>query len=199
MDMRRSVYKYIKRSIDVVIAYFLLIFAYPAMAVIALLIRIVDGGGVIFRQVRVGQGERPFICYKFRTMRQDAPSELSTEEFVNASDYITPLGAFLRRTSLDELPQLFNVLAGDMSIIGPRPLIRREETMHELRRYAGVYSLRPGITGLAQICGRDSLNDSKKALCDAVYVKGISLRTDIYIFFSTLMKIFRAEGGIRLQ
>ena len=190
----QSKYVILKRFFDIIIAYLLLLICYIPMIIIALLIKITDSGPVIFRQTRVGKNGRCFVCYKFRTMRCDAPSELSTKEFLNASEYITSFGAFLRRTSLDELPQLFNVLAGDMSIVGPRPLIPNEKEMHVLRKELGVYNARPGITGLAQVCGRDNLEDIRKAECDAIYVTNMCLICDLNIMLSTVKGVIRKDG-----
>jgi O-antigen biosynthesis protein WbqP len=162
--------------------------------IIALLIKIDSKGPVIFKQVRIGLNGKKFVCYKFRTMRTDAPKNLSTEEFKNSEDFITPIGSFLRRTSLDEIPQLFNVLAGDMSIVGPRPLIPHEKEIHAIRKRFDVYSVRPGITGLAQICGRDRLSDIKKVECDAIYVENISFACDIQIVITTLWRVFSKDG-----
>ena len=190
----RSKYIFFKRFVDIIVAYILLLIAYLPMAVIAFIIKITDGGPVIFRQRRIGKNGRCFICYKFRTMRCDAPSELSTKEFVNAVEYITPFGAFLRKTSLDELPQLLNVLAGDMSLVGPRPLISGEKDMHILRKALGVYNVRPGITGLAQVCGRDRLSDLRKAECDAIYVSNMSFVGDLYIVLTTVKGVIKRDG-----
>lgn len=187
-------YRIIKRIIDILLAYFLLFLLYPLMLIIALCIKLYDGEYVIFKQRRVGLDGKPFVCYKFRTMRIDAPSNLSTTEFKDASSYITPIGAFLRKTSLDELPQLINVLCGQMSLIGPRPLILNEREMHKIRMDHGAYSLRPGITGLAQICGRDELDDRRKILCDIIYTQGVSFKTDAYILFLTVGKVINGEG-----
>ena len=190
----RSKYIFFKCFIDISVAYILLLLCYIPMIIIALLIKIFDGGPVIFRQKRVGRYGKCFVCYKFRTMTTDAPHELSTKEFSNAEDYITPIGAFLRKTSLDELPQLFNVLAGDMSLIGPRPLIPNEKEMHALRRELGIYNVRPGITGLAQVCGRDRLEDIRKAECDLIYVSNVCFVCDIYIFFMTVKGVIKKDG-----
>ena len=190
----QSKYVLLKRFFDIIIAYLLLLICYIPMIIIALLIKITDGGPVIFRQRRVGKNGLCFVCYKFRTMRCDAPRELSTKEFFNADEYITSFGAFLRKTSLDELPQLFNVLAGDMSIVGPRPLIPNEKEMHVLRKELGVYNARPGITGLAQVCGRDDLDDIRKAECDAIYVTNMSLVSDLNIMLSTVKGVVKSDG-----
>ena len=187
-------YVFLKRFFDIIITYVLLLVCYVPMMIIAILIKISDGGPVIFRQTRVGKNGRRFVCYKFRTMRCDAPHELATKEFFNADEYITPIGAFLRRTSLDELPQLFNVLAGDMSLVGPRPLIPNEKEMHVLRKNLGVYNARPGITGLAQVCGRDQLDDFRKAECDAIYVTNMSFVCDLNIMLSTVTGVLKKDG-----
>lgn len=182
-----------KRLLDILTAYLMLIVAYIPMILIAITIKLTSKGNVIFKQKRVGIDGRIFICYKFRTMQSDAPSELSTAEFSDAHKYITPFGRFLRRTSLDELPQLFNVLCGDMSLVGPRPLIPKEKAVHLRRAELGVYSVRPGITGLAQVSGRDMLCDEEKIIYDAEYVKNICLWEDTKIIFRTFKKIFAAD------
>ncbi len=187
-------YKTIKRILDVILAYFGLILAYLPMLIIALSIYFTDGGPVIFKQLRVGREGRPFVCYKFRTMRSDAPKNLSTEQFKNSHEYITKTGAFLRKYSLDELPQLFNVLSGDMSIVGPRPLIPEETTVHSTRKTWGVYQVRPGITGLAQICGRDRLSNERKLECDVIYTQNMCLSNDFKILTTTLLKIIKGDG-----
>ena len=189
-----SRYAHIKRIFDTVLAYFILLVAYIPMLFIAILIKLTSEGGVIFRQVRIGAGGRRFICYKFRTMRCDAPSNLSTAEFADAESYITPIGRFLRRTSLDELPQLFNVICGEMSLVGPRPLIPEERDMHEKRHELGIYAVRPGMTGLAQIMGRDELEDADKLRYDTEYVSRIGFMTDARIIFCTVAKVISADG-----
>ena len=190
----RLKYIFIKRFIDIIAAYILLSVCYIPMIIIAIAIKISDGGPVIFRQIRIGLYGKRFVCYKFRTMRCDAPREMSTKEFTNAGEYITPVGAFLRRTSLDELPQLFNVLAGEMSLVGPRPLIPNEKEIHELRKNFGVYNVRPGITGLAQVCGRDRLGDLRKVECDAIYASNSSFFCDMYIVLATVIGVLRRDG-----
>lgn len=182
-----------KRIFDIIAAYLMLIIAYIPMGMIAIAIKLTSKGTVIFKQTRVGIDGRLFICYKFRTMRSDAPSELSTAEFSDAKSYITPVGRFLRRSSLDELPQLFNVLCGDMSLVGPRPLIPREKDVHKKRAALGVYSVRPGITGLAQVSGRDMLCDDDKISYDAKYVQNLCLWEDTKIILRTLGKIFSSD------
>lgn len=192
-------YRFFKRLLDLIFAYILLILCYLPMAIIAILIKIDDGGPVIFKQVRMGMNGKRFICYKFRTMRPDAPSELSTAEFTNAGEYITHIGLFLRKTSLDELPQLFNILIGEMSFVGPRPLIKNEHEIHKARKQYGVYNVRPGLTGLAQVCGRDKLTALRKAECDAVYVSNMSFVIDLNIITLTIIKVIKSEGNTEYE
>ncbi|MBQ7383603.1 MAG: sugar transferase [Clostridia bacterium] len=184
----------IKRLCDLLAAYILLLILYIPMLIIALAIKLTSKGGVIFRQIRVGKDGVRFVCYKFRTMRSDAPSQLSTAEFTDADKYITAVGRFLRKTSLDELPQLFNVLNGDMSIVGPRPLIPSESEVHKRRSELGVYSVRPGITGLAQVCGRDTVSDGEKVRYDAEYTENLGALTDMKIILLTFFKVCSCEG-----
>ena len=187
-------YRFFKRLLDVIFAYMLLLMCYLPMILIAILIKIDDGGPVIFKQIRIGMRGKSFVCYKFRTMRTDAPPNLSTSEFTDADSYVTVVGRFLRRTSLDELPQLFNVLCGDMSLVGPRPLIPEESEMHRQRRELGVYNVRPGMTGLAQVMGRDLLDDGEKLHYDAEYASHIGFAIDVRIIFATFGRVLLAQG-----
>ena len=164
------------------------------MLAIALAIKLTTTGSVIFKQTRIGADGKRFVCYKFRTMTPDAPSQLSTAEFTDSALYVTPIGRFLRKTSLDELPQLFNVLSGDMSLVGPRPLIESESDMHRRRAEMGVYSLRPGITGLAQISGRDTICDEEKLRYDAEYLSSLCFSSDMKIIMGTFINLFKADG-----
>ncbi|NLW74684.1 MAG: sugar transferase [Clostridiales bacterium] len=174
-----------KRLFDIIVASILLILVAIPMLLAALATKLEGGGCVIFRQVRVGVGMRPFVCYKFRTMKPDAPPDRASAALEHPERYITRVGAALRRFSVDELPQLFNVLLGDMSLVGPRPVIPGETGLVELRRRLGVYSVKPGITGLAQVHGRDCISVSRKAELDAEYVRRMSLWLDIALLCRT--------------
>ena len=191
---KRRGYFFWKRLLDVLFSFLLLFFLTLPMLFIACAVLVTSRGGAIFRQKRVGRNAKTFVCYKFRTMYSYAPNNRPTSEFSDASLYVTPVGRFLRRTSLDELPQLFNVLKGDMSLIGPRPLIAEERLVHSLRMETGVYDVRPGITGLAQISGRDLVSDREKAELDAKYVEGIGFATDFGILFKTLRRVVGGDG-----
>lgn len=182
-----------KRACDVVISLVLLILLSPVLAVISLVILIDDGAPVIFRQERVGRGNKTFHVLKFRTMKKDTPN-VATADLTDSDKYITKCGAFLRKTSLDELPQLINVLNGSMSFIGPRPLIPAETEIRQLREENGVYAARPGVTGWAQVNGRDILSPKEKVLYDREYVRHMSLSFDFLILLRTVKVVLKREN-----
>ena len=161
---------------------------------IAALIRLDSRGRVLFCQKRLGLHEQPFTIYKFRTMRVDAPSEMPTRMLTGSAHYITRVGKYLRISSLDELPQLFNILKGDMSFVGPRPTLENETALTRARERENAYSVRPGLTGLAQIRGRDELLPDEKAYLDGVYVRNMSLYYDFRIVLGTVFAVVNAEG-----
>lgn len=189
-----------KRFLDVFLSLAAIIVLSPLMLIVSIIILIDNGTPVIFTQDRVGKDDKLFKIKKFRTMRTDAPN-VATAELEQSDDYITRSGKLLRRTSLDELPQLFNVLKGDMSFVGPRPLIPEESHIRELRREYGVYSVRPGLTGWAQVNGRDCLSDEEKASFDREYIEKESLWFDTKIFFRTIWVVLTGkdvvEGGMK--
>lgn len=194
---KKSIYPiYVKRFLDIVFSSLLLFFLLLPIFIIAVIIRSESRGNAIFKQNRIGRGGRVFVCYKFRTMHITAPKAMSAAEFKDRDKYITRVGAFLRRTSLDEIPQLFNVLKGDMSLIGPRPLICEEQDIHKERMDKGVYALRPGITGMAQISGRNLLMDDEKLSKDMYYLENVRLWLDIKILFRTVFKVLRGDGVV---
>ncbi len=194
-DGKGSVYcRYIKRMLDFCLSAILLFFMLLPLLIIAVIIRSNSPGKAIFKQKRMGRNGEIFVCYKFRTMYQNAPPQMSAAEFSDKERYITSVGRFLRKTSLDELPQLFNVLKGDMSLVGPRPLICEEEEMHKKRMEQGVYSIRPGITGMAQISGRNLLCDEEKIKRDAYYLNNLKIRLDAEILRMTFIKVLRGDG-----
>ncbi len=187
------VYKWVKRAADIVVSLILLLILIPFVPLIAWFIRRDSPGCVIFTQPRIGRDGRAFMIYKFRTMRLDAPHNVSAEQREKTAPFITPSGRFLRRSSLDELPQLLNVLKGDMSIVGPRPVVRSERELLRLRRQSGAERVRPGITGLAQVSGRDVLTATEKAYYDGVYAEQLSFWMDLRILLLTFRCFFR--GG----
>ncbi|MBR2346118.1 MAG: sugar transferase [Clostridia bacterium] len=190
-----SIYcRYIKRALDILLSALLIFFLCLPMLIIAIAVRSESEGGAIFKQTRRGRGGKEFVCYKFRTMYAHAPKNMPASRFADHEKYVTRVGGFLRKSSLDELPQLFNVIRGDMSIVGPRPLICEEEQMHEGRLREGVYNIRPGITGLAQISGRNYLRDEEKLKQDSIYLSDLRLLLDAKIILSTLKKVITHEG-----
>lgn len=194
VEMPGKRYHFFKRTVDIVLSAMALIALIVPMLVIALLIAIFDPGKIFFTQKRVGKDGKLFNIYKFRTMRMDAFKYMATSDVDDPRKYLTPLGRNLRKCSLDELPQLINVLRGDMSLVGPRPLIPNEEDIHIMRERFGVYSVRPGITGLAQINGRDTISPAEKVRWDVRYVENFGPVLDMKILFATVPKVFGREG-----
>lgn len=188
-----ALYSISKRTMDIVSSLVGLILLLPLFLLVAILIKLDSKGPIIFKQIRIGKNSKPFYIYKFRSMKIDAPN-LSTEEFINASDFTTKVGKFIRKTSIDELPQLVNILKGDMSIVGPRPVIEREVRLLELRKECNVDSILPGITGLAQINGRDNIDDYEKVKYDFEYLSKRNLVLDIKIIINTVLKVAKSEG-----
>lgn len=173
-----------KRVLDFLISLFALIILSPLFLIVSVGVLISDGSPVFFRQKRVGKNNELFEIYKFRTMKRGTEN-VASNDLSDADVKITRFGKILRATSIDELPQLLNILNGSMSLIGPRPLIPEETKIRELREKYNVYSVRPGITGWAQVNGRDNVSAEKKALLDKEYVEKQSLMLDIKIFFMT--------------
>ena len=188
-----ALYSISKRTMDIVSLLVGLILLSPLFLLVAILIKLDSKGPIIFKQIRIGKNSKPFYIYKFRSMKIDAPN-LSTEEFINASDFTTKVGKFIRKTSIDELPQLVNILKGDMSIVGPRPVIEREVRLLEIRKECNVDSILPGITGLAQINGRDNIDDYEKVKYDFEYLSKRNLVLDIKIIINTVLKVAKSEG-----
>lgn len=182
-----------KRSLDVVFAGLALILAIAPMALLALLVRLSSRGPALYWSLRVGKNNRIFRMPKFRTMRVDTPA-VATHLLDKPAQYLTPLGGFLRKSSLDELPQIWNILVGDMSFVGPRPALFNQNDLVALRTEMGVHQLMPGLTGWAQINGRDDLPIPQKAELDAVYRANISLALDLFILRQTLLKVLRRDG-----
>ena len=192
-ETRAGSYLKFKRAADIAVsAVMLLLLALP-MLLIAGLIAADSRGPVLFQQKRVGKDGKIFRCLKFRTMKTDAPRYCATDGLSNPEQYVTRIGRILRRTSMDELPQLINVLRGDMSLIGPRPLIPEEKEIHLLREHYGVYSVLPGITGWAQVNGRDFLSVRDKAKLDDFYVRHISFELDLLILARSVHKVLACK------
>lgn len=185
--------RYIKRGIDLIISFLLLVILWPLFLILAGWIKLDSSGPVFFRQERMGKNGRPFKIYKFRTMYINAP-QLATASFENPEKYITKVGKWLRKSSLDELPQLINVFKGEMSIIGPRPLILEEKKVLTLRYANGAEAVLPGITGLAQVRGRDLVTDEQKAAYDGEYAANLTLAEDARICYKTFFDVICSRG-----
>lgn len=188
--------KYIKRLLDITISGVGIVITSPFLGVIALIIKITSKGPVLFKQHRYGRHQKPFVCYKFRSMYITAPKDMPTWKLENPEDHITAVGKFLRKTSMDELPQLFNIFKGEMSLIGPRPVVLKEIELIEAREEVGANDVRPGLTGWAQINGRDLVGTKEKAELDGRYVKRISFLVDCKVFFKTIIYVFRYKDVI---
>ena len=184
-----------KRVLDITLASIaLIVFALPMVAV-ALWVKLDSRGPALFRQKRYGLNKEPFTVYKFRTMSTSAPSNVATNSFKNAGSYITRSGKIMRKLSLDELPQLFNVIKGDMSIVGPRPVVLAETNLIELREQVNANSVKPGITGWAQVNGRDELSDIIKSRMDGEYVKYFGIRKDVKCLLLTVFAVLSISGN----
>ena len=192
----RKMYPKVKRLLDILLAVFLLIGAAPFMLIAAIAIKIEDPKGpVIFKQTRVGKDKKAFKIYKFRSMWTETP-DVPTHLLHDPNQFITKTGAFLRKTSIDELPQVWNILKGDMSFIGPRPSLFSQEDLIEERDKLNVHSIRPGLTGLAQVSGRDELPIPIKAAYDGEYVARMNFMLDLQLFFKTFKSVAMSEGVV---
>lgn len=189
-----SKYFILKRILDIILSVIGLAVVSIPLLIILLIVCIDDPGSPIFSQYRVGAGGHRFKLYKLRTMRNNTPKYMSTNEVEDPDKYITHVGRILRRFSVDELPQLVNVIKGDMSIVGPRPLISDEHEIHHLRMKYGVYNVRPGLTGLAQIHGRDLVKPADKVRWDVHYLECFGFWTDLKIVLLTIPKLFGGDG-----
>lgn len=188
--------KYIKRTFDIILTLLGIIILSPLLLILCLAIKIDSKGPIIFKQKRVGQNKAYFNIYKFRTMKVDTPKEMPTHLLNDPDVFITKVGKFLRKTSLDELPQLFNILKGDMAVIGPRPALWNQYDLIEERDKYSVNEVRPGLTGLAQISGRDELEIPIKAQIDGQYVSKIGFFMDLKCFFGTFISVFKSDGVV---
>ena len=189
-------YPILKRGLDFLISTLAILFLSPVLILIALAIKIDSKGPVLFKQKRVGKDKKHFMIYKFRSMYVDAPSDMPTHLLKDPSARITRVGAFLRKTSLDELPQLINIFKGEMSIVGPRPALWNQYDLIEERDKYGANQIRPGLTGWAQINGRDELEIDEKSKLDGYYVQHMSLSLDAKCFLGTFISVLKSDGVV---
>jgi O-antigen biosynthesis protein WbqP len=183
----------VKRLMDIVFSFVLLIACSWFLLLVGLAVRITSPGPALYWSQRVGRNGRIFQMPKFRSMPVDTPA-LATHLWQADQLRLTRIGGFLRRSSIDELPQLWSILRGDMSFVGPRPALFNQDDLIDLRQKAGVDKLRPGITGLAQVSGRDELSIRDKVQLDATYLRSRSIVVDVYILLQTAIKVLRSEG-----
>ena len=183
----------IKRAFDIIASGLAMIVLLPVLLSVALLIRVDDPGPVLFLQRRAGKDDKEFWMLKFRSMKLGTP-ELATDQLHNPNAYITRIGYYLRKYSIDELPQLWNILKGDMSIVGPRPALYNQYDLRQARNDLSISSLRPGLTGWAQINGRDDIPLTRKVELDRYYLDHQSFRLDLLIIFQTAFKVFKGNG-----
>lgn len=201
--------RFIKRSFDIIFSLAVLIFLSPLFLLIAFLIRLTSRGNPIFGHERIGRGGKPFICYKFRTMYADAPERLHSllsmradlkEEWEKSQKLkndprVTPLGKLLRKTSLDEFPQFWNVLKGDLSVVGPRPVVEKELQTHFGSKGPLIVSVRPGVTGLWQVSGRSNTSYAERILLDETYINTQSFLLDLKLIIKTLPAVIFSKGA----
>lgn len=186
-------YNTVKRCLDILssgIVFFMLL---PLLIITALLIKWDSPGPVIFAQRRIGRDDKEFVMYKFRTMYVGTP-EVATDKLQDSKSHITSVGYYLRKYSIDEIPQLVNILTGDMAVVGPRPALYNQYDLREMRNLAGVNVIRPGLTGWAQVNGRDEIPLKQKVSLDAYYLRHRSLLLDLQIIYRTLFSVYAGEG-----
>jgi len=196
-DYRSGVYeKVIKRVVDVIVSFLGLIILSPVYLVVIIAILIDDPGPIFFSQKRIGKNKRFFMLHKFRSMKMSTPHDVPTHMLENPEQYITKVGKFLRKTSLDELPQIWDIFIGNMSIIGPRPALWNQDVLTAERDKYNANDVKPGLTGWAQINGRDELEIPDKARLDGEYVEKISFPFDVKCFIGTIFSVAKSEGVV---
>lgn len=185
-----------KRKIDFILSLIAIIILSPLFLILSLIIKVDSKGPVFFKQKRIGMNKKYFYILKFRTMRTDTPKDTPTHLLQNPDMFITKIGKFLRKTSLDELPQIINILKGEMSIIGPRPALWNQDDLIKERDKYGANNVPVGLTGWAQINGRDELSIPLKAQLDGEYVENIGIKMDIKCFIGTIVNVLKYDGVI---
>ena len=201
LSLRQRMYLPFKRVFDIFLSLLAILVFSPLYIILALLVKLTSKGPIFFKQERIGKNKKHFKILKFRTMRVDTPKDIPTHLLENPEKYITGVGKFLRKTSLDEIPQAFNILVGHMSIVGPRPALYNQDDLVSERDKYHANELKPGLSGWAQCNGRDTLPIPEKAKLDGEYVKRFNVWFDIRIIFKTFFQAFRGkdevEGGAK--
>ena len=188
--------KFIKRFLDILFSLLGILLLGIPMLIVAIIIKVQDPGPALYKQKRIGIHKKTFMLHKFRSMKLSAPTDTPTHLLKNPQQYLIPIGGIIRKLSIDELPQLFNILKGDMSIVGPRPALWNQDDLIAERDKYGANDVLPGLTGWAQINGRDELAIPVKAKFDGEYVKNFSFIMDFKCFFGTFVKVFNSEGVV---
>lgn len=189
-------YQVVKRFLAILISGLAIIILSPVLLAVAIAIKCDSKGPVLFKQKRVGKDKNHFMIYKFRSMYVDAPADMPTHLLKDPTAMITKVGGFLRKTSLDELPQLFNIFKGEMAIVGPRPALWNQYDLISERDKYNANSIRPGLTGWAQINGRDELEIDEKSRLDGYYVAHMSFLMDLKCFFGTFISVLKSDGVV---
>lgn len=189
-----SVYNnFFKRIFDIIVSVLAIIILSPIFIAIPIMIKLESQGPVFFKQRRIGKDAEEFLILKYRSMRIDTPN-VATDKLTHPEQYVTKVGKFLRKTSLDEIPQLFNIIKGDMSIVGPRPALFNQYNLIEEREKVKVNSIKPGLTGYAQVKGRDLISDEEKVAYDLFYLNKISFIYDVKLIMKTFISVVKSEG-----
>ncbi|WP_339266780.1 sugar transferase [Paenibacillus sp. FSL R5-0470] len=189
-------YVYVKQTIDFLLALIGMIVLSPVFLIIAIVIKTSSKGPILFKQKRLGKNKSEFYILKFRTMRTDTPQDMPTHLLQDPDFFITKVGKFLRKTSLDELPQIINILKGEMSIVGPRPALWNQYDLIAERDRYGANDIKPGLTGWAQVNGRDELEIFIKARLDGDYVRKMGIFMDLRCFFATILSVLKSDGVV---
>lgn len=187
-------YRFVKRFLDIILSLAAICGLGWLLIIIAVIIKLEDGGNILFKQKRIGLNKSEFYIYKFRTMKVSTPKDVPTHLLESPESYITSIGKLLRKSSLDELPQLFNILKGEMSIVGPRPALWNQSDLIAERDKYGANGVTPGLTGWAQVNGRDELPIEVKSEYDGEYVDRMGFIFDVYIIVKTIVSVFKADG-----
>lgn len=196
LSLRQKIYLPFKRFFDILLSFLTIVVFSPLYIVLAILVKVTSKGPIFFKQERIGKNKKHFKILKFRTMRIDTPKDVPTHQLENPKQYITGIGRFLRKTSLDEIPQAFNIFIGQMSVVGPRPALYNQDDLVAERDKYHANEIIPGLSGWAQCNGRDTLPIPEKAKLDGEYVRRFNIWFDIRIVFKTFFQAFRGKDEV---